>query len=191
MGLKEVAGLALCALVGHFTYWKMWKMDLECCMEESWAHLLGYVPVIKSLSSRWHCFIFKSTKDLEIILEGFWQCGSKSLMLRRWHVGFNAGKDYFVKRHIWVMLPGLPLHFWNPIALRNIGNQLGVFHRVEESLFEQEERSVAKLYVEIDTSKGIFESLDIKWHLTELITNLWITLASPLDAQNVIELGIL
>ena len=42
-------------------------------------------------------------------------------MLKRWRLAFNPDTDYFQFRHLWVLLPGLPLHFWTKEVIRAIG----------------------------------------------------------------------
>jgi hypothetical protein len=35
------------------------------------------------------------------------------MMLKWWRISFDPAQDYFQYRHLWVLLPGLPLNFWN------------------------------------------------------------------------------
>jgi hypothetical protein len=62
-------------------------------------------PEIMVLNRGWFCFIFRSPEDAEKILGGFWLCRNGSLMVKIWYIGFNPDKDFFQKRHIWVLLP--------------------------------------------------------------------------------------
>jgi hypothetical protein len=52
-------------------------------------------------------------------------------MLKIWRVGFDPVSEYFQFRHIWVLLPGLPIQFWNEGALKAIGNELHASHMEE------------------------------------------------------------
>jgi hypothetical protein len=71
----------------------------------------------------------------------FWVFGGSSLMLKRWRLAFNPDTDYFQLRHLWVLLPGLPLQLWNEGALRAIGNSLGKFISLDtQSLIVQRGR---------------------------------------------------
>jgi hypothetical protein len=54
------------------------------------------------------------------------------LMLNRWCVRFDPTTEYFSFRHLWILLPGLPLQLWNVKALEVIGNELGRFTKVDE-----------------------------------------------------------
>lgn len=115
------------------------------------------------LNRGWLCFICRSLEDAEKILGGFWLCHNGSLMVKRWYIGFNPDKDFFQKRHIWVLLPRLPLQLWDREAFVAIGNELGHFLFVEENLIKQEDKRMGKLLVEIDVSNGLLETLDIDW----------------------------
>jgi hypothetical protein len=75
----------------------------------------------------WFCFIFRTPEDSMKILQETWILNGGSLMLKRWRVGFDPVTEYFQFRHIWVLLPGLPIQFWNEDAFRAIGNELGRF----------------------------------------------------------------
>jgi hypothetical protein len=51
-------------------------------------------------------------------MSGLWMCWkSHCLMIKRWRFGFNLNIEYFSFRHIWVLLPNLPLQLWNHSAL--------------------------------------------------------------------------
>lgn len=61
-------------------------------------------------------------------------------MLKRWRVGFDPGTEYFQFRHIWFLLPGLPLQLWNAGELTTIGNELGRFIAVDEAVLNGADR---------------------------------------------------
>jgi len=84
-------------------------------------------------------------------------------MLKRWCVGFDPVTDYFQFRHIWVLLRGLPLQFWNVVTFRAIGNELGRFMFVENSVLKGGDRRMGKILVEMDVHNGLLEGLDIEW----------------------------
>lgn len=86
-----------------------------------------------------------------------------SLMLKRWRLGFNPATESFGLRHLWVLLPGLPLQFWNLQALERIGASLGRFLKVDTKQLEASDRRLAKIYVEVDVQVGLPEVLEIDW----------------------------
>jgi hypothetical protein len=132
VGLEESCRLALCGLVGRLSYSYLVSSPVAEWMEISWKPLLGYIPEIHYLTKGWMGFIFKSPEDASLFLNSFWVLGGSSLMLKRWRMDFDPQTYYFHQRHFWVLLPGLPLHFWNEGALKAIGESLGRFISLDE-----------------------------------------------------------
>jgi hypothetical protein len=71
-----------------------------------------------------------------------------------------------------VLLPGLPLHFWNDEALTAIANTLGKFIALDPLSASGHSRKLGRVLVEIDITSGLPESLEIEWrgriHLQKL-----------------------
>jgi hypothetical protein len=93
-------------------------------------------------------------------------------MLKRWRLAFNPDTDYFTHRHLWVLLPGLPLHLWNEGALRAIGNSLGKFIALDTQTLNSSLRTMGKVLVEIDITAGLPETLVIDWRGRKLLQKL-------------------
>jgi hypothetical protein len=92
-----------------------------------------YVPDYLTLPVGWFGLIFKSPEDDELILNQFWDYEGGNIMLKRWRTCFDPATEFFSFRHVWVLLPGLPLNLWNKNALMAIGNLLGHFLKVDEA----------------------------------------------------------
>jgi hypothetical protein len=86
-------------------------------------------------------------------------------MLKRWRLKFDTASEYFSFQHLWILLPGLPLHFWNYRALQAIGNELGRFIKVDEKVLNSSDRCMAKILVEVDIHGGLLETIEIDWHV--------------------------
>jgi hypothetical protein len=128
IGLKDSVSLSLCALVGQISYKDLCRSELTPWVHSTWWPLLGYDPKITHLTCGWLCFHFKSPEDSSYILEHLWTLDGGSLLLKLWWINFDPSLDYFIHRHLWVLLPGLPLHLWNQKSLESIGNALGRLH---------------------------------------------------------------
>jgi hypothetical protein len=111
IGLEDTVSLALCALVGRFSYRARCKMPLVEWVSSTWFLLLGYMPEVVFLTKGWFDFRFKRVEDSAFILEKPWSYDGGSLMLKRWRVSFDPTQDYFCYRHLWVLLPGLATAF--------------------------------------------------------------------------------
>jgi hypothetical protein len=84
-------------------------------------------------------------------------------MVKRWRVSFDPAQDYFRFRHFWVLLSGLPLHFWHAKALEAIGNSLGKFISADLGALKANDKRICKVLVEIDIHSGLLETLEISW----------------------------
>jgi len=71
--------------------------------------------------------------------------------------------EYFSHRHVWVLLPGLPLNLWNISALTAIDNLLGRFLKVDEAGLKGTDKRMVKVIVEIDVTAGLMDSLEVEW----------------------------
>jgi hypothetical protein len=155
IGLEDTCRMALCGLVGRFAYRNMCKEKLHVWVEQVWSPFLGYTPEVLYLTKGWLGFICKSPEDVTLLLENRWVNGGSSLMLKRWRVAFDPVSEYFSLRHLWVLLPGLPLHLWNEGALQAIGNSLGKFIMLDRATLSATTRKVGRILVELDIHLGL------------------------------------
>jgi hypothetical protein len=121
VGLEETCRLSMCGLVGRLSYRNLSISTLPMWVEQVWTPLLGYTPELLTLTKGWFGFLCNSPEDVSRLLES--NCGllEGQLMLKRWRVAFNPVTEYFQHRHLWVLLPGLPLHFWNEGSYKQSG----------------------------------------------------------------------
>jgi hypothetical protein len=146
--------------------------------------VLGYIPQVQYLKKGWICFHCNSTDDASFLLSKLWVYGGSSLMLKRWRLAFNPDTEYFQHRHIWVLLPDLPLHLWNDAALTEIGNSLGTFIALDPQQFNGPWRKMGRVLVAMDITTGLPETLEIFGEGKNSSKN-WITLDSPSVATTV------
>jgi hypothetical protein len=163
VGLEDLCKMSTSALVGRVSYKSLSSQPLEDWIKLSWLPLLGYSPEVLYLKKGWLCFICKTPDDASLLLSSFWTYGGSSIMLKRWRLAFNPDTDFFQLRHLWVLLPGLPLHLWNEGALRAIGNALGKFITLDSQSLNSPLRKMGRVLVEIDITAGLPEKLEIEW----------------------------
>jgi len=164
--------MSTCAMVGRISYKSLNPQPLEGWIEKNWHPLLGYSPVVHYLKKGWLCFYCNSPQDATLLLSSHWKIGGSSLMLKHWKLSFNPDTDYFTLRHLWVLLPGLPLHLWNVEALTAIGNSLGSFIALDSQTLNSSRRTLGKVLVEIDITKGLSETLVIDWRGRKILQKL-------------------
>jgi hypothetical protein len=73
-------------------------------------------------------FEFISKEDWDLIFRsGPYFMGPQGLYLNCWTPDFNPVVDVPKAIPVWVRLPNLSIHYWNPSSLQTIGNMLGTF----------------------------------------------------------------
>jgi hypothetical protein len=164
--------MALCGLVGRVSYHYLMQEPIQEWMEKTWSPILGYTPLLTFLEKGWLGFLCRTPEDTETLLSTRWTFGASSIMLKRWRLSFDPHSEYFSKRHLWVLLPGLPLQFWNEGALRAIGDSLGTFITVDRSALTAADKKVGHVLVEVDIHGGLPETLEICWRDRRKIQNL-------------------
>jgi hypothetical protein len=132
-------------------------------MKDTWFPIIGYVPDYLTLPCGWFGLTFKILEDAELILSSFWDYDGGSLMLKRWHTAFDPTIEYVSHRHIWVLLPDLPLNLWNRTALKAIGNLLGRFLKVDEACRLSSDKRLAQILVELDLHVGLMKVIEFEW----------------------------
>jgi hypothetical protein len=162
VGLEETCIITMCGLVGRLYYSYLADKLVSDWVLQNWVPILGYASEILYLTKGWMGFIYKTPEDVTLLLNRFWVMGRSSLMLKRWRVAFDQLTEHFQHNHLWVLLPGLPLHFWNEGALKDVGNALGQFISLDNSILLDSSRKVGKILVEIDIHEGLPKVLDIE-----------------------------
>jgi len=84
-------------------------------------------------------------------------------MLKRWTHSFNPEKYFIRFRHLWVLMSGCTLDFWNLEVFKAMGDALGKFLHVDQTILEGQDRRIGKKLVEFDLQKGLPEFVEIDW----------------------------
>lgn len=71
-------------------------------------------------------FISKEDHDL-IFRNGPYFMGPHGIYLNRWTLDSDPSSDFPSAVLVWVHLPDLMVHCWNPDSMQSIGNALGEF----------------------------------------------------------------
>ncbi|VFQ86987.1 unnamed protein product [Cuscuta campestris] len=109
---------------------------------------------------------FESEKDfLRCLLRKYWKINGFSLKVFRWTHDFDPNADSPLIP-VWIGLEGLPIHLFDSLALFSNGNLLGKPLKTDSATETLSRPSVARICVEIDTSKELPRSVWI--HLGEL-----------------------
>jgi len=82
-------------------------------------------------------------------------------MLKRWTANFSPFTETFKCICLWVLLPDLPLKFWDPKVLKAIGDKVGDFVFFELKYLSWEVKQMAWILVDCDLLKGVPEAIEI------------------------------
>ena len=78
--------------------------------------------------------------------------GLQGLYLNRWTPDFDPEADIPKVVPVWVRLPNLPMHCWNPKSLHAIGNVLGKYIDMASP---KDQYACARICVEVDLEAGL------------------------------------
>ena len=84
--------------------------------------------------------------------------GPQGLYLNGWTPDFDPEADTPKAVPIWVRLPNLPMHCWNPKSLQAIGNALGKYIDMASP---KDQYACAHICVEVDLEAGLPEAINL------------------------------
>ena len=82
----------------------------------------------------------------------------RGLYLNGWTPDFDPEADTPKAVPVWVRLPNLPMHYWNPKSLQAIGNALGKYIDMANS---KDQFVYARICVEVDLEARLQEALNL------------------------------
>lgn len=161
--LDRIRILAERALIGRFEYTSGTKLEITEWVNRVWVPLTGMAPRINLLPNRWFLFTFSEAAHLDMILSTFWEFKRVSLFIKRWHLNFDPLKENQTLRHIWMLIPGLPIELWTEDVIKGIADSVGRFVRFDKQNLFGMDRRYAKVMVEIDLKGGLPTEVVIAW----------------------------
>jgi len=113
--------------------------------------------------SGWIVFRFSSEEDrLSVLHGGPYFIYGRSLMLKSMPRCFRFGGEELASVPVWVQLPDLPIDCWNGRALSKIASRLGKPITTDKMTCSKERLSFARVMVEVDVSKDLKSSMEIR-----------------------------
>ena len=112
-----------------------------------------------SVGRGYFLFNFESKEDKELIFRnGPYFMGPQGLYLNGWTSDFDLEADIPKAVSVWVRLPNLPMHCWNPKSLQAIGNVLGKYIDMASP---KDQYACARVCVEVDLEAGLPEAIKL------------------------------
>jgi hypothetical protein len=104
-------------------------------------------------------FVFDSVDDRNLIFRnGLYFVGPRGPYLNQWTLDFDPSWDVLSVVPIWVRLPHLPMHCWNPKTLEAIGNKL---RKYIDRAKRRDQYSCARICVEVDLEEGLPKAIKL------------------------------
>lgn len=149
--------------MGRLEYTSGSKLEISDWVNKCWVPLTRMALRINLLMNRWIMFIFPEAFDIDQILLKFWVFKQGSLFLKRWHVNFDPLKESQGIRHLWMLIPGLPIELWSEELIMGLANAVGKFIRFDKHNRCGMDRRVAKVMVEMDMRPGLPAEVEVVW----------------------------
>jgi hypothetical protein len=157
--MSVVVSLADRALVGQFTGLWPSPRTTENWIQKNWRPLISNSVTCYAVGRGFFLFEFISKEDRDLIFRsGPYFMGPQGLYLNRWTPDFDPEVDVPKAVPVWVRLPNLSIHCWNPSSLQTIGNRLG---RFIDKVDPKGQYSCARICVEVDLEAGLPEAIKL------------------------------
>ena len=103
-------------------------------------------------------FLIKFSEDSDydkVLRGGPWFVGEHFLAIKPWEPHFKAFEASFTSVAVWIRFPELPIEFYEPSVLRELGSAIGPVLRIDSYTASGSRASYARLCVQIDLSKPL------------------------------------
>ena len=167
---KAALNLTEKGLIGQFTgLWPSPK-SVEEWTQRNWKLLIKEGIKSYFVGKGFFIFVFENAEDRSLIFRnGPYFMGPQGLYLNKWSPDFDTAQDVPSAVPVWVRLPHLPLHCWNPKSIQIIDNRLGKY--IDQAA-RKDQYSCARICVEVDLEEGLPEAIKLTvagWtHVQEL-----------------------
>jgi hypothetical protein len=157
---RSALTLAERGLIGQFTgLWPSPKA-VDAWVQRNWSPLVKEGIRSHLVGRGFFVFVFDNLEDRNLIFRNEpYFMGPQGLYLNKWSPDFDPMQDVPSVVLVWVRLPHLPLHCWNPKSLESIGNTLGKYI---DKADRKEQYSCARICVEVDLEVGLPEAIQLK-----------------------------
>ncbi|XXG45609.1 hypothetical protein AAC387_Pa02g0650 [Persea americana] len=95
-----------------------------------------------------------------------WKIVGQQIIMTNWVPKFDPTKAHIAELPLWVMLPGLPLEYWDPVDLHAIVAPIGTILRMDEVTQSKgranNKAMFARALVELDLDKEPIEGVCIR-----------------------------
>ena len=158
--MKVALSLSERGLVGQFMGLWPSARSTDNWIQRNWRPLITNSVACYAVGRGYFIFEFISQEDRDLIFRnGPYFMGTQGLYLNRWTPSFDLASEVPKDVPVWVRLPNLPIHCWNPSMLQAIRN--GLEHYIDRT-DPKDQYSCARICVEVDLEVGLPEEIKLK-----------------------------
>jgi hypothetical protein len=158
--MKVTLSLSERGLIGQFMGLWPSTRSTDNWIQRNWRPLITNSVTCYAVGRGYFIFEFISQEDRDLIFRnGPYFMGTQGLYLNRWTPNFDPASEVPKDVPVWVRLPNLSIHCWNPSSLQAIGNGLG---RYIDRAEPRDQYSCARICVEVDLEVGLPEAIKLK-----------------------------
>jgi hypothetical protein len=157
---RSTMNLAERGIIGQFMgLWPSPKA-VGAWVQRNWSPLVKEGIRSHLVGKGFFIFVFDNLEDRNLIFRNrLYFMVPQGLYLNKWSLYFDPTQDIPSNVPIWVCLPHLPLHYWNPKSLESIGNTL---RKYIDKADRKEQYSCARICMEVDLEVGLSEAIQLK-----------------------------
>ncbi|XP_074307797.1 uncharacterized protein LOC141642767 [Silene latifolia] len=138
-------------LMGNFLGSKPNLKQVQDFAQKAWKQIAS--PVVQYYRKGWFSFRFTTQEDMNNVLrEGPWKLGSRSLILKQWYPNFSMEMDKVSTVPIWVLFPDLEPFLWSESVLSKMASKIGKPLFADLNTTCKTKLSFARILVEADVS---------------------------------------
>ncbi|KAJ6317136.1 hypothetical protein OIU78_020254 [Salix suchowensis] len=154
------------SMIGFFVSYKMPFYAVNSIANRVWkSYGLEKVTV---LENGFIVFRFSSEESMgEVLARGPWLFGGKTILLQKWHPGFQFDKNKIKTLPVWARLQGLPFPLWNKQGLSLAASMVGTPIACDEATLQCSRMEYARVCIELDATTPPVHRFQVASSLTE------------------------
>ncbi|CAL2272251.1 unnamed protein product [Prunus armeniaca] len=138
-------------------------------LRQKWSLLKGAIRLI-DLENNFYVVRFVLEEDMRYVFSGGpWVIAGQSLVMQRWKPGFDPNEATITCMAVWVHVTGLHVEWFNPEAIKRIGDLIGVTYRIDTHTIAQARGKYARICIELDLTKPLIANVQVEnnWYAIE------------------------
>ncbi|ONI23633.1 hypothetical protein PRUPE_2G199900 [Prunus persica] len=130
-------------------------------LRQKWSLLKGAMSLI-DLENNFYVVRFVLEDDMRYVFSREpWVIAGQSLVMQRWKLGFDHNST-ITRMAVWVRITGLHVEWFNPEAIKRIGDLIGVTYRIDTLTVAQARGKYSRICIELDLTKPLIANVQVE-----------------------------